>query len=92
MKGNIIGNKKAQTEPHAIRDPVSNDLLVANEYIKKATLKYCVNNLVKDASNNEEEPLLNIKKALIEKKIHDALNEPLEISRGDFGFVVILLI
>ena len=45
MKRNIMGQKKAGTEPHAIKDPITGELLVANEDIKKATLKYCAANL-----------------------------------------------
>ena len=42
MKTKIMGSKKAGTEPHAIIDPESGDLLVSNKDIKEATLAYCV--------------------------------------------------
>ena len=47
MKENINGHKKVGTEPHAIKDPITGDLVVANEDIKKVTLKYCADNLKK---------------------------------------------
>ena len=47
MKEKVIGNKKSGTEPHAVKDPKTGELLVANEDIKKATLNYCVENLEK---------------------------------------------
>ena len=31
MKGNISGQKKAGTEPHAIKDPITDELLVENK-------------------------------------------------------------
>jgi hypothetical protein len=31
MKSNILGHKKGGTEPHAIKDPVTGELFVANE-------------------------------------------------------------
>ena len=36
----ISGHKKVGTEPHAIKDPNTGDLIVANEDIKKATLVF----------------------------------------------------
>ena len=47
MKEKVMGNKKSGTEPHAVKDHNTGELLVANEDIKKATFKYCVENLKK---------------------------------------------
>ena len=89
MKENIMGHKKAGTEPHAIKDPVTGELLVANEDIKKATLAYCVENLKKkNGSDSGRDSLINVKKSLIESKFRDAEKEPLKISKGDFRVVV----
>ena len=69
MKGKIMGNKKAGCEPHAIKDPVSDELLVANEDIKKATLSYCVNNLKKASVEGQYNSLKYLKKVLVEEKL-----------------------
>ena len=52
MKDSIGGMKKANNEPHAIQDPKTNDLLVTNEDIMKATLSYNTDNL----RNREPDP------------------------------------
>ena len=45
MKDKITGGKRAANEPHAIKDPKTNNMLVSNQDIKKATLEYCADNL-----------------------------------------------
>ena len=42
MKENVIGNNKSVTEPHAVIDPTTGDLLVPNLDFRKPTPKYCV--------------------------------------------------
>ena len=80
MKGNIIGHKKDGTEPHAIKDPVTGELLVANEDIKKATLAYCVDNLKKKSDFDTGMYSCNeLKKLVIENKFRNASKEPLKI-------------
>ena len=58
MKDLLVGGKKDNQEPAAIRNPANNDLVVAPEEIKKVTLEYCKNNLKKVGyqieGNNEE--------------------------------------
>jgi hypothetical protein len=61
MKAKVTGNKKSGTEPHAIIDPNSGDLLVTNKEIRDATLAYCVDNLRNRKPDPEVENLVNIK-------------------------------
>ena len=87
MKENIIGSNKAGTEPHAIKDPENGELLVANEDIMKATLKYCVDNL-KRPKHPEVEAIVAAKKAAVDERLMDKSNGPLILSDGDFGCVM----
>ena len=55
FQGNIIGHKKEGTETLAIKDPGTEELLVPNRDIKKATLAYCLtkkSDYTKDSFNN----------------------------------------
>ena len=88
MKGNISGQKKAGTEPHAIKDPDRDELLVANKDIKKATLNYCVDNLKRKSLDPDVELLVNLRKACVEEKLRDISNEPLDIEKSDFDSVI----
>jgi hypothetical protein len=88
MKRNIMGQKKAGTEPHAVKDPITGELLVANEDIKKATLKYCAANLQNKNQDPEVEPIVNLQKACIVEKLKEVPSEPLVIDKADFDFVV----
>ena len=77
MKESIGGHKKASLEPHAIRDPDTNDLLVSNEDIKKATLKYCADNLKNREPEQEVKNLAQLKKFIIDESYKRNDDEPM---------------
>merc|ERR1719319_224169 len=53
MKKQLNGGKKEAQEPVAVRDPDTNELVVAAEEIKKVTINYCEANLKKNKENNK---------------------------------------
>jgi hypothetical protein len=61
IKECIMGPKKGTQEPTAVRDPISGDIVVANEEIKRVTLEYCVKNLENSTPDPEVELDTNIK-------------------------------
>ena len=65
----VVGiSKKAGTEPHAIVDPNTNELLVANRDIKRAPLEYCADNLRNRDPDPEVNDLFELRKVLYEAK------------------------
>ena len=88
MKEMIGVLKKAAVEPHAIKDPKTDKLLVANKDIKNATLAYCVDNLTNRSTDPEAESFIEVRKAVVEEKIKEASEDTLEISKDDFELVL----
>ena len=64
MKEIITGPKKGCQIPTAIKDPVSNELIVANEQIKKVTLEHCVKTLQNNKPAEEVKVLCELRKEL----------------------------
>ena len=60
MKEIAGGPRKSGMEPHAIEDPNTKELLVANNDIKRATLEYCANNLRNKEPDPEVEDLVEL--------------------------------
>ena len=87
MKDKITGGKKASTEPHAIEDPKTNNLLVSNQDIRKATLEYCADNLRNREPDPEVKSLVSVKNLLVEEKLKEK-EEPLEIDKNDYNTVL----
>jgi hypothetical protein len=64
----LIGvSKKAAVEPHAVKDPNTGELLVANADIRKATLAYCVDNLKNRTPEPDAEGYIIAQKAFVWK-------------------------
>ena len=89
MKDFLVGGKKDNQEPAAIRNPANNDLVVAPEEIKKVTLEYCKNNLKKVGyqieGNNEAHKM---KAKLHEMMMEDNDDEDFDIENDDFNEVI----
>ena len=45
IKESINGPKKGNQDPTAVKHPITNDIVVSSEEIKRVTLDYCVKNL-----------------------------------------------
>ena len=87
MKEVVGGSKKSNIEPHAIKDPNTQELLVANNDIKRATLKYCVENLQKKDPDPQVKSLVELKTIMVEEKMKENSGETLDISKDDFKVV-----
>ena len=57
----ITGSKKAGKEAHAILDPKTNKMVVANAEIKKVTLKYCLSVLENNKPEDNVKNLVELK-------------------------------
>ena len=66
MREVISGEKKSGKEAHAILDPKTNKMVVANEEIRKVTLQYCLNVLEKNKPEEEVKQLVELK-----EKVHE---------------------
>ena len=62
MKDEIAVHKKAKEEATAIRDPISNELIVSRDMIKKVTLEYVVNNLKGNIPDKEVSEMVKTEK------------------------------
>ena len=88
MKEVITGPKKGSQDPTAIKDPITGDLIVSNEEIKKVTLAYCVANLTKKSDDSEVIKGLELKESLHRMRMEDVDEEGMEIDKSDFDGVV----
>ena len=85
----IVGvSKKASAEPHAIKDPKTGHLLVANKDIQKATLNYCVDNLKNKVTDTEAQEFITLRNALVEEKMNKSSEDTLNINKEDFNVVL----
>ena len=88
MKEVVGGPKKASMDPHAIEDPQTKELLVANSDIKRATLEYCANNLRNKEPDPEAKEIVELKRALMEERMKNNSDEALDISKEDYDTVL----
>ena len=88
MKEVINGPKKGGQEPTAIKNPITGELVVSNEEIKKVTLAYCVDNLTKKSTNTDVEKEKDLRKTVHELRMKEEDTEELEIGWKDFEEVL----
>ena len=88
MKKEIAGPKKISQETSAIRDPNTGELLVNKEEIKKATLKYCVENLQNNTPDKDIEDTVKKRKERQLKIMKDKSGEGFEVSKEEFEIVL----
>ena len=67
MKARIGGSKQMGQEAHAIKDPISGELLVSGEEIKKATLQYNCDVLRNNEAEEGFEEMVKLKEDLQDK-------------------------
>ena len=84
MKEVINGPKKGGQEPTAIKDPITGELVVSNEEIKKVTLAYCVDNLTKKSTDKDVEKEKEMRKTVHELRMKEEETEEFEIGWNDF--------
>ena len=84
MRDQIEGHKKAKTEASAIRDPKTNELLVNKEEIKKATLKYVVENLKCNEPDDDVKEMVEARKMKQLNIMKDKSGETFQIDQDDF--------
>ena len=87
IRKDIAGPKKAGQEASSIKDPLTGELLVTHEDIKKATVKYCAENLKGNKPDDTVKDIVNTRKLIQLKKMEDD-KEPLEINHDDFIKVI----
>ena len=73
MKARIGGSKQMGQEAHAIKDPISGELLVSGEEIKKATLQYNCDVLRNNEAEEGFEEMVKLKEDLHDKRMKDKL-------------------
>ena len=88
MKEVLNGPKKGGQEPTAIKDPITGELVVSNEEIKKVTLAYCVDNLTKKSTDKDVEKEKELRKTAHELRMKEEDTEELEIGWNDFEEVM----
>ena len=89
MRARIGGTKKGAQEAHAIKDPISGELLVATEEIKRATLEYNCNVLKNNEAEEGFEELVKIKEDLHENRMRDKIGKgSFKVTGEDFNKVV----
>ena len=88
MKAEIVGHKKAQEEASAIRDPTSNELIVAKERINEVTLEYVVNNLKGNTPDEAVKDVIELRRSIQHEKMRDKSGETFDISKEDFDNVL----
>ena len=88
MRKEIMGPKNGGQDASAIRDPDNGELIVNKEEIKRATLKYCVNNLKNNKPDNDVKDIVNERKEKQKKMMNDKTGESFEITFDDFDQVM----
>jgi hypothetical protein len=83
----IAGPKKSGQEASAVKDPITGELHVDKETIKKTTLSYCKSNLQGNTPDETVEELVKERKIEQLKKMRDE-EEALEIEYEDFEEVL----
>ena len=73
MKARIGGSKQMGQEAHAIKDPISGELLVSGDEIKKAKLKYNCEVLRNNEAEEGFEEMIKLKEDLHDKRMKDKL-------------------
>ena len=64
IKESINGSKKGSQDPPAVRHPVTDDIVVSNEKIKRVILDYCVQNLTDNVAYPDVEKDIETKRLL----------------------------
>ena len=88
IRNTVLGPKKGGQEASAIKDPDTGDTIVNKEDIKKATLKYCVNNLKNNTPDEEEKDNVKKRKEDQLEIMNDKNGESFEITYDDFDQVL----
>ena len=88
MKDKIIGGKKTGQEPSAVIDPETGELLVSGKQIRKATLKYCVNNLKNNSVSEKVKVIVELKENLHKLRMNMNTMEEFTIEIEEFEDVV----
>ena len=84
MKEMINGPKKGGQELTAVRHPVSGEMVVSTEEIKRVTLEYCVKNLENLPPDPEVEMDTNLKEYLHNIRMEDTDDDGFEIVKNYF--------
>ena len=88
MKDEIAGHKKAKEEATAIRDPVTDELIVSKDMIKKVTLEYVVKNLEGNIPDKEVRDMVKLRRDIQLENMKDTSGESFEIDEDDFNNVL----
>ena len=83
MREMIEGSKRKVQEPNAIKDPNTEEIIVASKRIKAVTLQYCVDTLQNNKPDKEYERLLGLKKELHERRMEERDGD-IEVTKEDF--------
>ena len=88
IRKSIAGPKKAGQEASSIKDPVTGELHVDRDAIKKTTLAYCVKNLQGNAPDETVKEVVKKRKIEQLKKMEDE-DDTLEIDLEDFKDILL---
>ena len=88
LKDEIMGGKKSGQEPTAMKDPDTGELLVSGKEIKKATLKYCINNLKNNKVSENVREIVKLKENLHNIRMNQETKDEFQIEVKEFDEVV----
>ena len=88
MKDEIVGHKKAKQEATAIRDPITNKLIVSKERIKEVTLQYVVDNLKGNEPDEEVREIVTLRREIQINKMQNKSDDSFELEEEDFDMVL----
>ena len=88
LKKYIAGPNKTPQESAAVRDPNTGELLVNKEDIKKATLKYCVDNLQNNIPDDDVINTVRRRKTEQLKKMQDKSGETFDVTYEEYEYVL----
>ena len=90
MKEKVTGTKKAAQEPHAILDVETEELVIANDKIKKVTLKHCLNALKDNVPHKDVKPIVDLVNEVHDVRMEepDDDKEDMKVTEEDFEEVL----
>ena len=75
LSKSLYGNKKGYSEPQAVKDPESGNLIVSQKEIKSTVLEYCRKTLENNAPDDDMKEEVKVKELLHELRIKKSEDE-----------------
>ena len=88
LKQKLVENRKVGQEPTAIKDPETEDLLVASSDIRRTSLNYCVNNLKNREVVDNVKVIVALKENLHNMRMKEDTKDEFEVELDEYEAVV----